>query len=572
MPATRVLPTEEAVDLLRLVRDLATRELLPRAAEAEAEGAFPRDVFATLGRAGLLGLPYAEEHGGGGQPYEVYLQVLEEIASVWASVGVGVSVHALSCFGLVTAGTDEQRERWLPDMLGGDLLGAYCLSEAHAGSDPAAMRTSARRDGDDYVLNGAKAWTTHGGRADFYKVMARTSDDRNGISCFLVPADAEGLSADPPERKMGLTGSATATMRFDGVRVPVERRLGAEGDGLRIALAGLDSGRLGIAAVATGLAQAAVDHATAYAKEREAFGRPIMEHQGLAFVLADMEAAVQSARATLLHAARLRDRGLPFSREASIAKLVATDNAMRVTTDAVQVLGGYGYTRDFPVERFMREAKVMQIFEGTNQIQRMVIARSLAKGDTGQTRAGGPDVTAPLVLPYLVLAAVLLISGVAKLADKRATEDMFVSLRVPLLPAAPSARVLPYAEIALGLGLLVVPAPAVIVRRGRDAPAVPGLLGPDRACADLRPTRLVRVLRPPGRAPGHAWRPWSATPSSSLWPSSPSVAATQGRGCPRRAARRRRGRRRLARPRRRHRRADVAGRAYRPRGRDPWRR
>ena len=181
-----------------------------------------------LGQAGLLSLPYPEEYGGGGQPYEVYLQVLEEIAAVWSCVGVGVSVHALSCFGLAYYGTDEQRAEWLPDMLGGDLLGAYCLSEAHAGSDPAAMRTTARRDGDDYVLNGAKAWTTHGGHADFYKVMARTSDDRNGISCFLVPADAEGLSADPPERKMGLTGSATATMRFDDVRVaavaPARRR------------------------------------------------------------------------------------------------------------------------------------------------------------------------------------------------------------------------------------------------------------------------------------------------------------------------------------------------------------
>ena len=177
MPASRLLPTEEAVDLLRLVRDLATNELLPLAASAEAEERFPREVFRLLGRTGLLGLPYAEEHGGGGQPYEVYLQVLEEIASVWASVGVGVSVHALSCFGLVTAGTDEQRQRWLPDMLGGELLGAYCLSEAHAGSDPAAMRTTARRDGDAYVLNGAKAWTTHGGHADFYKVMARTSDE-----------------------------------------------------------------------------------------------------------------------------------------------------------------------------------------------------------------------------------------------------------------------------------------------------------------------------------------------------------------------------------------------------------
>ncbi len=267
--------------------------------------------------------------------------MLEEIASVWASVGVGVSVHALSCFGLVTAGTDEQRQRWLPDMLGGELLGAYCLSEAHAGSDPAAMRTTARRDGDSYVLNGAKAWTTHGGHADFYKVMARTSDSRNGISCFLVPAERRRAEPPtPPERKMGLTGSATATMRFDDVRIPVERRLGEEGDGLRIALAGLDSGRLGIAAVATGLAQGALDHALAYARERETFGRPILEHQGLAFVLADMEAAVQSARAATLHAARLKDRGLPYSREASVAKMVATDNAMKVTTDAVQVLRG----------------------------------------------------------------------------------------------------------------------------------------------------------------------------------------------------------------------------------------
>lgn len=383
MTARRQLPTDEARDLLALTREIATKELAPRSAEAEATGTFPRDVFRMLGRAGLLGLPYPEEHGGGEQPYEVYLQVLEEIGAVWSSVGVGVSVHALSCFGLAEFGTEEQKERWLPDMLGGELLGAYCLSEPHAGSDPAAMRTTAKRDGDSYVLDGAKAWTTHGGHADFYKVMARTSDDRNGISCFLVPADAEGLSADPPERKMGLTGSATATMRFDGVRVPSDRRLGEEGDGLRIALAGLDSGRLGIAAVAVGLAQGALDSAVAYARERETFGKAIIDHQGLAFVLADMEAAVVSARATMLHAARLKDAGLPFGREASVAKLVATDNAMKVTTDAVQVLGGYGYTRDFPVERYMREAKVMQIFEGTNQIQRMVISRSLAKDNAG---------------------------------------------------------------------------------------------------------------------------------------------------------------------------------------------
>ncbi len=383
MSARRVLPTAEATDLLKLVRDLATKELLPRAATAERNDAFDRDAFRLLGRAGILGLPYPEEYGGGGQPYEVYLQVLEEIGAVWSSVGVGVSVHALSCFGLVNYGTAEQKQAWLPDMLGGELLGAYCLSEPHAGSDPAAMRTTARRDGDEYVLNGTKAWTTHGGRADFYKVMARTSEERNGISCFLVPADTPGLSADPAEHKMGLTGSPTATMLFDNVRIPVERRLGAEGDGLKIALAGLDSGRLGIAAVATGLAQGALDQAVAYAKERETFGERIIDHQGLAFILADAEAGIQAARAMMLHAARLKDAGLPFSKEASIAKMVATDNAMKVTTDAVQVLGGYGYTKDFPVERYMREAKVMQIFEGTNQIQRMVIGRALDKNNNG---------------------------------------------------------------------------------------------------------------------------------------------------------------------------------------------
>ncbi|HEY8479217.1 MAG TPA: acyl-CoA dehydrogenase family protein [Spirillospora sp.] len=378
MPATRHLPTPESEDLIELTREIAAKELAPRVADAERNGTFPRDVFTTLGRAGLLTLPCPEEFGGGGQPYEVYLQVLEEIGTAWASVGVGVSVHALSCFPLMTYGTDEQRARLLPDMLSGETLGAYCLSEAHAGSDPAAMRAKAVRDGDSYVLNGAKAWTTHGGEADFYTVMARTSDEgARGISCFHVPADTPGLEFDRPEDKMGLTGSTTATVRLIDARVPVENRIGAEGQGLPIALAGLDAGRLGIAAVATGLAQAALDVAVAYAKEREAFGKAIIRHQGLAFVLADMAAAVESARATYLAAARLKDAGRPYGREASIAKLIATDNAMKVTTDAVQVLGGAGYTRDFPVERFMREAKVMQIFEGTNQIQRLVISRHL---------------------------------------------------------------------------------------------------------------------------------------------------------------------------------------------------
>jgi len=380
MHVDRALPTPEAHELLQLVREYARDELAARAAEAERTGTFPRDVFAAIGHMGLLGLPYPEADGGAAQPYEVYLQVVEELARAWLTIGLGVSVHALSCFPLARYGSVEQRSRWLPDMLGGELLGAYCLSEAHAGSDPAAMRTRAVRDGGDYVISGAKAWTTHGGVADFYTVMARTSDDGGrGISCFLVPAGAPGLSADAPEDKMGLMSSPTATMLFDGVRIGAERRLGAEGQGLPIALAGLDSGRLGIAAVATGVAQGALDVAVRYARDRESFGKPIIDHQGLGFLLADMAAATESARATYLYAARLRDAGRPFSRQASIAKMVATDNAMKVTTDAVQVLGGAGYTRDFPVERYMRETKVMQIFEGTNQIQRLVISRNLAR-------------------------------------------------------------------------------------------------------------------------------------------------------------------------------------------------
>ncbi|MFT4083893.1 MAG: acyl-CoA dehydrogenase family protein [Nocardioides sp.] len=384
MPARHVVDSEEAADLLRLVRTIAAEELAPRSATAEAEEKFPRDIFTMLGRAGLLGLPYPEEYGGGGLSYVNYLAVLEELAAVWASIGVGVSVHALSAYPLVTAGTEEQKRRWLPEILGGDLLGAYCLSEPHAGSDPAAMRTRAVRDGDAWVITGTKAWTTHGGQADYYTVMARTGDERGDISCFLVPGDVAGLHADPPEHKMGLTGSATATMRFDGVRIEADRLIGGEGNGLKLALAALDSGRLGIAAVATGLAQGALDKAVAYAQQRETFGERIIDHQGLAFLLADMAAAVVASRATLRSAARLRDLGCAFSTEASVAKLVSTDNAMRVTTDAVQVLGGYGYTRDFPLERYMREAKVTQIFEGTNQIQRMVISRALDRSRGGE--------------------------------------------------------------------------------------------------------------------------------------------------------------------------------------------
>jgi alkylation response protein AidB-like acyl-CoA dehydrogenase len=381
MPAERNLPTPEAEEIVGLARSVAREQLAPQVATAEEEAAFPRDVFRTLGELGFLGMPYPEEIGGAGQPYEVYLQALEEISAVWASVGVGLSVHVMSCYPLATFGTTEQKERWLGEMTAGDLLGGYCLSEADAGSDPGAMRTRATAtDGPGWSVSGSKAWVTHGGEADFYTLFARTSEERSrGISCFLVPGDAPGLTTQAPERKMGLTGSTTATLDYDGVELAADRLIGGEGAGLGIALQALDSGRLGIAAVATGLAQGSLDLAVSYAKERETFGQPIIEHQGLGFLLADMAAAVESARAVTLEAARRRDRGLPFARQASIAKLIATDAAMKVTTDAVQVLGGFGYTKEFPVERHMREAKVMQIFEGTNQIQRLVIARHLAR-------------------------------------------------------------------------------------------------------------------------------------------------------------------------------------------------
>ncbi len=384
MPATRVMPTEEGQDLIDLTREICDKELRPRVDDAERAAAsgesFPTDVFRTLGGAGLLSLPQPEEFGGYDQPYEVYLQVVEEIASAWMSVAVGVSVHSLTTYPLVAFGSREQQEALLPAMLAGDQLGAYCLSEQQAGSDIASMTTRATRDGDDYVLRGTKAWTSHAGHADYYTTFARTSDDGGrGLSCLVVPADADGLTFGTPERKMGLHCDTVREVLFDDVRVDAARRVGDEGQGMAIALSALDAGRLGIAAAATGLAQSALDLAASYAKERRQFGRAIAEFQGLAFLVADMEAAVTSARATYLHAARLKDAGKAFSKEAAVAKLVATDAAMKVTTDAVQVLGGAGYTQDFPAERFLREAKVTQIFEGTNQIQRLVVSRHVLR-------------------------------------------------------------------------------------------------------------------------------------------------------------------------------------------------
>jgi len=379
MAVDRLLPTDEARDVVELARQIADKTLAPIVDHHEKQETYPEGVFATLGEAGLLSLPYPERWGGGGQPYEVYLQVLEELAARWAAVAVAVSVHSLSCHPLMSFGTDEQRQRWLPDMLGGATIGAYSLSEPQAGSDAAALSCRATADGDGYRITGAKAWITHGGIADFYNLFARTAEGSQGISCFLVPRDTAGLTFGRPEEKMGLHAVPTTAAHYDDAFVPADRRIGTEGQGLQIAFSALDSGRLGIAAVAVGLAQAALDEAVSYSQQRTTFGRKIIDHQGLGFLLADMAAAVDAARATYLDAARRRDAGMPYSRQASVAKLIATDAAMKVTTDAVQVFGGAGYTRDYRVERYMREAKIMQIFEGTNQIQRLVISRHLAR-------------------------------------------------------------------------------------------------------------------------------------------------------------------------------------------------
>ena len=382
MAVERTLHTPEAEQLLELTREIVDKEIVPRAAEDEENSVFPRDAFTTLGRAGLLGLPYSDEYGGGGQPYEVYLQVVEEISRGWLALGLGVSVHTLSCYPLAAYGAEDQKAALLPDMLGGELLGAYCLSETTSGSDAAAMTTRAERTETGYRVNGAKAWITHGGQADYYALFARTGaadSGGRGISCFHVPAHTPGLGSAAPERKMGMCSSPTAGVLFDDVELDTSALVGEEDRGFPIALSALDSGRLGIAACAVGLAQAALDAAVAYSRERHQFGSAIGDFQGLSFMLADMATQIAASRELYLSAARLRDAGRPFGKQAAMAKLLATDTAMKVTTDAVQVFGGYGYTRDFPVERYMREAKVLQIVEGTNQVQRLVIGRHLAR-------------------------------------------------------------------------------------------------------------------------------------------------------------------------------------------------
>ncbi|WP_285743490.1 acyl-CoA dehydrogenase family protein [Lentzea sp. NBRC 105346] len=372
----------EVQDLLALTRELADEELAPRADDFEARAEFPRELLRLLGKSGLLSLPYPVEHGGGGQPYEVYLEVLEILARRWLCVAQSVNIHVLSCYGVAAHGTPEQREELLPALLGGELLGANCLSEPEVGSDISAIGSTAVLDGDDYVVNGMKSFTSHAGQADFYNLFCRTGGPGvRGLSLLLADASTPGLSSLAPEKKMGVRSSPTATVVLDDARVPASRLVGRPGKGFLIAMGLFDRGRLGIAACAVGLADAALAHAVRYAKTRKQFGQPVADFQGVGFLLADMSTQVAAARALVREAARALDAGAPageVTAMASRAKLFATEAAMRVTTDAVQVLGAYGYVQDHPVERWMREAKLLQIIEGTNQIQRLVISRGLS--------------------------------------------------------------------------------------------------------------------------------------------------------------------------------------------------
>ena len=371
--------SEEHQAVREAVRAVCEAKVAPHAAEVDESGEFPQAAYDALAASDFAAPHIGEEYGGAGADALATCIVIEEVARACAASSLIPGVNKLGTMPIILAGSDDLKKKYLSPVAAGTAMFSYCLSEPEAGSDAAAMKTRAVRDGDGYVLNGVKRWITNAGVSDYYTVFAVTDPEskQHRISAFVVEKTDEGVSFGAPEKKMGLTGSSTTQVILEDVRVPAERLVGAEGDGMKVALSALDSGRLGIAACAVGLGQAALDEAVRYAGQRQQFGQPIGEFQGLQFLLADMAAAVESARATYLLAARLRDAGRRFSRQASIAKLVATDAAMKVTTDAVQVLGGYGYTRDFPVERYMREAKVTQIFEGTNQIQRLVISRHL---------------------------------------------------------------------------------------------------------------------------------------------------------------------------------------------------
>jgi alkylation response protein AidB-like acyl-CoA dehydrogenase len=380
--------TPDQLELRGLVREVVQRAVAPRAAEIDASGEFPWDVVEAFRTAGLMGLPFEERYGGTGSGHLMTLVAIEEISRACATSGLILAVQGLGSFALQLAGTDDQRDRYLPKLASGEWLPAYALTESDAGSDAAAMRTTARREGDAYVLDGAKRFITNAGVAQLYTVFASTDPGaaHAGISCFMVEAGSPGFEVARLEPKMGIKGSTTGEIVFDGVRVSAEDRVGEDGEGFPLAMRVLDRSRPGIAAQALGIAQGALDHALSYATEREAFGQPIVKHQLVGAMLADMETRTQAARGLLYDVGRMLDAGVDGSaltKAAAMAKLFCSDTAMAVTTDAVQVLGGYGYIKEYDVERMMRDAKITQIYEGTNQIQRLVIAREMARAEGG---------------------------------------------------------------------------------------------------------------------------------------------------------------------------------------------
>jgi alkylation response protein AidB-like acyl-CoA dehydrogenase len=368
-------------ELVRVVRDFARTKAGPASAGHEEARTFPRELFRELGDMGLAGIPWDESYGGGGQTFLSYLVVLEEVATTYLALALALSVHHLASFGVYAFGSEDLKGRYLPKLCSAEWLGAYALSEASSGSDAAALKTRAETAEGGYSLTGSKRFITHGGEAEFYLVLARTGGEgAAGISAFAVEKGWPGFDFGKAEEKMGWNSSPMRELLFEGCPVPGENLIGAEGEGFKVALAALDGGRLGIAASSTGLAQGAFDAAVTYARERTQFGKPIVEFEGLQFMLADMAVGIEASRRLYREAARVRDAGEDSSVGASMAKLLASDTAMRVTTDAVQVFGGYGYMTEYPVERYMREAKALQIVEGTNQIQRFIIGRRLSSG------------------------------------------------------------------------------------------------------------------------------------------------------------------------------------------------
>jgi alkylation response protein AidB-like acyl-CoA dehydrogenase len=372
---------EEMVDFRETIRQIATEKIAPRAGEIDREGKYPWDVRKLLAEQDILGLPFDEEYGGTGTG-TLMLQIgVEEIAKACASSALILMIQELGTLPIQLFGSDEQKQRFLPKCASGEWSPAFALSEPEAGSDPAAMRTSAVKDGDEWVINGQKSWITNASVADFYVVFAMTDREQRRISAFVVEKEREGFDPGPLEHKLGIKGSPTGSPSFTDVRVPHENLIGEEGRGLSVALGTLERTRLGAGAQAVGIAQGATNFANEYAKERIAFGKPINELQAIQFKLADMEAGTAAARELLYKACSLADREkrpADLGKWTSMAKLIASDNAMKVTVEAIQVLGGYGYVNEYPVERMLRDAKITQIYEGTNEIQRVVIARSMA--------------------------------------------------------------------------------------------------------------------------------------------------------------------------------------------------